>query len=90
MSERRLTLAAVVAFVLGVALMIPFEHAATLTLGVLLLLAFIVLGVFALATPERLAQRPQDETPSEHRPTGGDTSHGKSGNNEAVVHAERD
>ncbi len=54
--ERRLTIAAVAAFVAGVALMIPFEATITRILGVLCLFAFVVLGVFAIAQPERLAQ----------------------------------
>lgn len=54
MSERRLTVAAIAAFVLGVALMIPFEATITRILGVLCLFAFIVIGVFAIATPDRL------------------------------------
>ena len=54
MSERRLTVAAVAAFVLGVALMIPFEAMTTRILGVLCLFAFIVIGVFAIADPDRL------------------------------------
>jgi hypothetical protein len=56
MSERGLTAAALAAFVLGVALMIPFEAALTRALGVLALFAFIVLGVFAIARPERLGE----------------------------------
>ena len=54
--ERRLTIAAVAAFVAGVALMIPFEATITRILGVLCLFAFVVLGVFAIAQPERLAE----------------------------------
>lgn len=42
-------------FVLGAALLVPFEYPLTLVAGVLLLLAWIVVGVFAVATPERLA-----------------------------------
>lgn len=61
MSERRLTVAAIVAFLAGVGLMIPFEHAVTLALGVAFLFAFIVLGVFALATPARLAEDPEPD-----------------------------
>ena len=60
MSERRLTFAAVAAFVLGVALMIPFEATVTRIAGVLCLFAFIVIGVFAIATPERLGDPPED------------------------------
>jgi hypothetical protein len=56
MTERRLTLAAIAAFVAGVALMIPFEATITRILGVAALFAFIVLGVFAIASPERLGE----------------------------------
>lgn len=59
MSERRLTFAAVAAFVLAVALMIPFEATVTRIAGVFCLFAFIVLGVFAIATPERLGDPPE-------------------------------
>jgi len=38
-------------FVLGVLVMVPFESPVTLTLGVLLLFASIITGVFAIATP---------------------------------------
>ena len=41
---------------LGVALMIPFDHTITRILGVAALVAFVVTGVFALASPERLAE----------------------------------
>lgn len=54
--ERRLTAAAITAFVLGVALMIPFEATITRIVGVVFCFAFIVLGVFAIANPERLAE----------------------------------
>jgi hypothetical protein len=46
--------------VAGVALMIPFEATVTRVLGVAALLAFVVCGVFAIATPEYLA-REDDE-----------------------------
>jgi hypothetical protein len=42
--------------VLGVALMVPFEATITRVLGVAVLLAFVVCGVFAIATPEFLAR----------------------------------
>ena len=61
MTERRLRLAALVAFVAGIGLMVPFEHTVTLALGAAFLLAFIVLGVFGLLTPERLAAEPPAE-----------------------------
>ena len=50
----RLTLATVVCFVLGAGLLFPFDHTLTITAGVLFLLAFVVCGVFLLASPERL------------------------------------
>lgn len=52
----RLETATVACFVLGAGLLFPFDHTLTILFGVLLLMASIVLGVFALATPERLAE----------------------------------
>lgn len=46
--------AALACFVLGVLLMVPFDHTITRILGIAALVAFIVIGVFALASPERL------------------------------------
>ena len=54
----RLEVAAIACFVLGAGLLLPFESTVTILLGVLLLAAFIVCGVFALATPESLARDP--------------------------------
>ena len=48
---------AIACFVLGTALLFPFEHTATIAAGVVLLLAFVVCGVFLLASPERLNGR---------------------------------
>jgi hypothetical protein len=42
--------------VAGVLLMVPFEATVTRVLGVAALLAFVVCGVFAIATPEYLAR----------------------------------
>jgi hypothetical protein len=42
-------------FVLGVLVMVPFESPITLTLGVLLLFASIITGVFAIASPAFLS-----------------------------------
>jgi hypothetical protein len=39
---------------LGILLMLPFDHTVTRILGVAALVAFVVTGVFALASPERL------------------------------------
>jgi hypothetical protein len=52
----RLEIAAIACFVLGAGLLFPFESTVTILLGVLLLVAFVVCGVFALASPERLNQ----------------------------------
>jgi hypothetical protein len=61
----RLETAAVACLVLGAGLLFPFEETVTILLGVLLLLAWIVLGVFALATPDRLEGEPGGQAPSE-------------------------
>jgi hypothetical protein len=56
----RLEKAAATCFVLGAGLLFPFDHTLTILAGVLLLVAFVVCGVFALATPETLAREPDD------------------------------
>ena len=48
--------AALACFALGVVLMLGFDAPVTRVLGVGLLFAFVVCGVFALAAPERLDQ----------------------------------
>jgi hypothetical protein len=53
----RLTVITIACFVLGAGLLFPFDHTVTITLGVVFLLAFIVCGVFVLASPERLGDR---------------------------------
>ena len=57
----RLPLLALGAFVLGVALIVPFEATITRILGVALLFGAIVAGVFAIATPELLSEDEPDE-----------------------------
>jgi hypothetical protein len=52
----RLPVIALACFVLGVAVMIPFDAWYTITVGIVLLFAAIVTGVFAIATPEFLAR----------------------------------
>lgn len=52
----RLDIAAAACFVLGAGLLFPFDSTITITLGVLFLLAFVVCGLFALASPERLGR----------------------------------
>jgi hypothetical protein len=53
----RLGFATIACFVLGAGLLFPFEHTVTIAAGVVLLLAFVVCGVFLLASPERLSDR---------------------------------
>jgi len=50
----RLEIATAACFVLGAGLLFPFDNTITITAGVVLLLAFVVCGVFALLSPERL------------------------------------
>jgi hypothetical protein len=52
---KRLPQLALGAFVLGVALMIPFEYTVTRILGVAAMFGAIVAGVFAIASPELLS-----------------------------------
>lgn len=54
----RLAPAAIACLVVGLVLMIPFDLAVTRLLGVAALVAFIVLGTVAVATPEYLARDP--------------------------------
>jgi len=58
---RRLPVIALACFVLGVAVMLPFDAWYTITVGVLLLFAAIVTGVFAIATPEFLAREEEPD-----------------------------
>ncbi len=51
----RLELATAACFVLGAGLLFPFDSTVTIAAGVLLLVAFVVCGVFVMASPERLA-----------------------------------
>jgi hypothetical protein len=50
----RLAAATIACFVLGAGLLFPFDHTVTIAAGVVFLLAFIVCGVFVLASPQRL------------------------------------
>jgi 1,4-dihydroxy-2-naphthoate octaprenyltransferase len=52
---------ALAAFVLGAGLLFAFEKAVTLMAGILLLFAFMVLGLFAIASPEYLDREPDRE-----------------------------
>lgn len=56
----KLGLVALGCFVLGVLLMIPFEHWFTRVPGVAALFAAIVIGVFAIASPEFLETEDPD------------------------------
>ena len=50
----RLEFATAACFILGAGLLFPFDSTLTILGGVLLLLAFVVCGVFLLASPDRL------------------------------------
>lgn len=50
----RLSVATVACFVLGAGLLFPFDSTFTIAAGVAFLVVFVVCGVFALASPERL------------------------------------
>ena len=54
--SRPLIAATLASFILGAGLLFAFEKAVTLAAGIMLLFAFIVLGVFAIASPEYLAR----------------------------------
>jgi hypothetical protein len=56
----RLETVTVACFVLGAGLLFPFESTFTILAGVLLLVAFVVCGVFVLLSPEALAREPED------------------------------
>ncbi len=56
----RLEIATAACFVLGAGLLFPFESTITILLGMLLLVAFVVCGVFVLASPDALAGEPDD------------------------------
>jgi hypothetical protein len=56
----RLEIATAACFVLGAGLLFPFEETLTILAGVLLLAAFVVCGVFVLASPDALADKPDD------------------------------
>ena len=59
---RRLTALALVALLAGLVLMLGFEATLTRIAGVLALLAFIALGVFAIATPDFLGEDEDGES----------------------------
>lgn len=63
MSERRLTAAAGIALLGALVLMLAFEATLARIAGVALVLAFIVLGAFAIASPAYLAAD-ADEPPA--------------------------
>jgi hypothetical protein len=56
----RLEKAAAACFVLGAGLLFPFKSTFTILAGVLLLVAFVVCGMFVLASPEALGREPED------------------------------
>ena len=60
----RLEIAAAGCFVLGAGLLFPFDSTFTILAGVLLLVAFVVCGLFVLLNPEALARDPEDGEPT--------------------------
>jgi hypothetical protein len=56
----RLELATLLCFGLGAGLLFPFDSTFTIIPGVLLLLAFVVCGVFVMTSPDRLADDEPD------------------------------
>jgi hypothetical protein len=54
--SRPLIAVMVASFILGAGLLFAFEKAVTLAVGIMLLFAFVVLGVFAIASPKYLAR----------------------------------
>jgi hypothetical protein len=56
----RLEIVTAACFVLGAGLLFPFDSTVTILAGVLLLLAFVVCGLFVLLSPEALAREPED------------------------------
>jgi len=60
MSLRHITL---ILFVLTLALMLPFEYTLTRIFGVACMVAFVVTGVFAIATPENLERLDDEDQP---------------------------
>jgi len=61
MSAQRLPAATIGALIGGVTLMLAFDLTVTRILGVALILAFIVLGTFTIATPEYLGEDGDDD-----------------------------
>lgn len=66
-TPRRLAVLAIALFLVGAAILMPFAAAATLTLGTLLLVAWVVVGLFAIATPDYLSAA---DAPDEDEPAG--------------------
>jgi hypothetical protein len=64
--RRPLISATVASFIFGAGLLFAFEKAVTLAAGIMLLFAFVVLGVFAIASPEYLTRAAdQSELPKD-------------------------
>ncbi len=54
----RLEIVTAACFVLGAGLLVPFDGTLTILAGVLLLVAFVICGLFVLLTPEALGRDP--------------------------------
>lgn len=62
-ARRRLTAAWIASFVVGAGLLFAFEFTVTRVIGVAGLFAFVILGTFLIASPEALAESPEDHEP---------------------------
>ncbi len=60
MLRTRLGIATVLCFLIGAGTLFPFDETITLVTGVVFLFAFIVCGVFLIATPNDLADEGPD------------------------------
>ena len=60
MIERCLALAALACLVVGAVLMVVFSDPVTRVVGIVALVAFVVLGLFAIANPDYLGRKPEE------------------------------
>lgn len=68
MSHRSVVVAAVVTGMVGFVVMVLFEGPLARTIGMTCLFSFIVLGLFAVASPAYLADSPESEEGGAGRP----------------------
>lgn len=63
MSPRRRAISAAALFVVGSGLLTVFDGAAPRAIGVLVVIASLVVGAWAILTPQRLGDQSDDEDP---------------------------